>query len=70
MSNYIIWWGLFVLVTTVGLFKLKNEMVSHSVIAHYFFIQELAGIVFVMRLTENILVLALAVKGGFAPFQY
>lgn len=68
--NFIVWWGFFIIITIIGLLKLKIYNSSIMGIIYYFLIQELFGLFFVLSLSESIVIFSLLVKGGFSPFHF
>lgn len=68
--NFIIWWGFFIILTIIGLMKLKLYNSSMMGMIYYFVVQELLGLFFVLCLRESLIFLSLLIKGGFSPFHF
>lgn len=69
LVRVILIWGLLVFITILGAFKLKSGMARTLSTLYYYRVQELAGFIFLLRLTPNLSMFCLLVKGGFAPFH-
>lgn len=65
--NYIIWWGSLIIITMVGIIKLKfygNPPYASTV---YFFVQEVCGALFIVSLSTTLQLVMVLIKGGFSP---
>lgn len=63
-------WGLLIITTICGIFKLSVNGVSKSLIIFYFIVQELLGSLFILIYINHIIVYLLLLKSGVAPFHF
>lgn len=70
LNTFLSWWMLFVVFRMLGVIKIKQARTPSLGIAVYVVIQEVCGALFIYGFSEEIQLLLLLMKGGFAPFYF
>lgn len=68
--NIVFWWGITVVFTVLGVFKLKAGGSSKRSMLSYFIFEEFLGLIFLLSFNSLLLTALVIFKGGFAPFHF